>query len=115
VEDFADFFLVKIGVRQGRVLSPILFNRVLNWILKDIIDGDGVLIAPGCKVSDLDYADDIALLQSDATKMQLTLDKLAERSARYGLAIKPSKSKVIAIHCPDPVLLIYNEQIETVS
>ena len=47
--------------------------------------------------------------------MQITLDKLAEKSAKFGLTIRPSKTKIIAIYFPNPVLSIYNEHIEVVA
>ena len=48
------------GVRQGDVLSPILFNMYINDISKYIEEGD-VLILNGLSVNCLMYADDLVI------------------------------------------------------
>nr|VZI51238.1 unnamed protein product [Spirometra erinaceieuropaei] len=54
-------FGIRSGVRQGCILSPILFNYAIDWILgRALRDSDGVEFAPGHRLTDLDYADDIA-------------------------------------------------------
>ena len=42
------FFIVKSGLRQGCILSLILFNLVLDWVLKNTVDEntDGIFIGP---------------------------------------------------------------------
>nr|VZI19895.1 unnamed protein product [Spirometra erinaceieuropaei] len=58
-------FGIRSGVLQSRILSPILFNYVIDWILgKALREGGGVEFAPGHRLTDLDYAEDIALLAS---------------------------------------------------
>ena len=47
----------------------------------------------GFTLSDLAYADDIALFQPDSESMQLLLDRLATEASRVGLGIKPAKTK----------------------
>ena len=110
------YFLIKTGVRHGNILSPILFNLVLDWILRNTIDNeiDGIFFGPDCHVADLDYVDELALLQPDEQSMQSTLDTLSEKAAAVGLTIKPSKTKVTTVHCPPPKLLIYNQPISPI-
>nr|VZI09210.1 unnamed protein product [Spirometra erinaceieuropaei] len=56
---------IRSGVRQGCILSLTLFNYAFNWILgRTLRESDGVEFAPGHRLTDLDYADDIALLAS---------------------------------------------------
>ncbi|VDM03375.1 unnamed protein product [Schistocephalus solidus] len=56
-------FNIQSGVRQGFILSPILFNYAIDWLLRKALhEGDSVDLATGCRLADLDYADDIALL-----------------------------------------------------
>nr|VZI27674.1 unnamed protein product [Spirometra erinaceieuropaei] len=58
-------FSLRSGVRQGCILSPILFNYAIDWILgRALRESDGVKFAPGHRLTDLDYVDDIALLAS---------------------------------------------------
>ena len=52
-------FDIKAGVRQGDVLSPILFGLVINYVLANSVQG-GIDI--GRCFADLDFADDVALL-----------------------------------------------------
>lgn len=110
-------FPVKTGVRQGCILSPLLFNLVLDWVLAKAIDdgADGVVVGDGCTVADLDYADDIALLQPDSASMQALLDRMADHAEHVGLKIKPAKTKVIALNSPPPELHVYGEAIEVVD
>ncbi|VDN17903.1 unnamed protein product [Dibothriocephalus latus] len=45
-------FDIRSGVRQGCVLSPILFNYVIDWILgKAPHEEDGVELAPGRRLT----------------------------------------------------------------
>nr|VZH93758.1 unnamed protein product [Spirometra erinaceieuropaei] len=62
---------IHFAVRQGRILSPILFNYAIDWILERAVqEDDGVEFASGHRLSDLDYEDDIALLASSFGALQ---------------------------------------------
>jgi len=59
----SEFFEIHSGDRQDCVLSPLLFGIVMDWILKTSTkDSAGIEWLDGEKNSDLDFADDIALL-----------------------------------------------------
>ncbi len=54
---------VTTGVRQGGLLTPTLFNFVVDWILRNTLSGaPGVQLSSTFGLTDLAYADDIALL-----------------------------------------------------
>ena len=60
------FFNVYSGVRQGCVLSPFLFLIAVDYIMKKTANGGNFGIQLGeSNLSDLDFADDIALIGKD--------------------------------------------------
>ena len=74
------YFDINAGVRQGCVLSPILFSIFINGMAKDIIEsGIGIPIRKKL-ISMLLYADDIVLL----TKNQKYLQKGMNIIAKFG-------------------------------
>ncbi|BHF84265.1 hypothetical protein SprV_0902741600 [Sparganum proliferum] len=79
-------FAIRSGVRQGCILSPILFNYTIDWILgRALRDSDGVEFAPGYRLTDLDYADDIALLASSFGDLQSMVSRMNEEKAPLGI------------------------------
>ena len=69
-EEKTDFFDVDIGVRQGCVLSPILFSIYINGLAKEIENtGIGINIL-GRKIAILMYADDIVIVADTAEDLQ---------------------------------------------
>nr|VZI16546.1 unnamed protein product [Spirometra erinaceieuropaei] len=70
-------FGIRSGVRQSCVLSPILFNYAVDWILGSVLhEGDGVEFARGHRLTDLDYADDIAVLVSSFSDLQSMVSRV---------------------------------------
>ena len=59
---FSDCFNVSNGLKQGCLLSPMLFNLYINDLVNDINLLDKGLNVDGCKISMLLYADDIVLM-----------------------------------------------------
>lgn len=85
-------FTIKTGVKQGCILSPILFSLFLND-LPDILPG-GLEVA-GVNVKLLLYADDIVILSDSPVDLQNMIDSLHAYCATWSLSVNLSKSKVM--------------------
>jgi len=64
-------FDILTGVRQGCMLSPFLFLIVIDLLMKKTVDGRdyGITCRTG-KLTDLDFADDIALISDSPVALQ---------------------------------------------
>jgi exonuclease III len=91
-----DFFKMSIGVRQGCILSPTLFNIFLEKIMQETLDDHQTSISIGGRpLCNLRFADDIDLLAGSNEELQELSDKLVERAGSYGMEISTEKSKVM--------------------
>jgi hypothetical protein len=85
------------GVRQGGVLSPILFNfYVDDMIFKLRESGLGCHVF-GCYVGCIMYADDLLLISSSLICLQSILDICGSEGHRLGMSFNAKKSHCIAI------------------
>lgn len=85
---------IRSGVRQGCILSPLLFNIVLDVVMSEAMNADhGISFGLQNKLTDLDYADDICLLSHNFSQTQEMLNNIAKRALSAGLAININKTK----------------------
>nr|VZI19008.1 unnamed protein product [Spirometra erinaceieuropaei] len=90
-------FGIRSGVRQGFIVSPILFNYAIGWILgRALRDSDGVASVSGHRLTELDYADDIALLASSFGDLQSMVSRMNEVSKSVSSSINAAKTKVFS-------------------
>lgn len=58
-----EWFTVQSGVKQGCVLSPLLFLLVLDWVMRKVnTQSNGIQWTITARLDDIDFADDICLL-----------------------------------------------------
>ena len=98
--EFTPPFSVKTGVRQGCILSPMLFLLVIDWIVKTTTEGSrtGIQWSLLSKLHVLDFADDIALLSHNHKHAQDKVQSLDTTAGMTGLTIKKSKTKTMRIN-----------------
>lgn len=88
-------FPLKQRVRQGGVLSPMLFSVYLDELL-------GILSESGCGLSlgtlflgCIAYADDIVLLSTSATDLQKMVDLCVQYGEKHAIKFNASKTKCV--------------------
>lgn len=86
--DIGDWFKTTIGVRQGCLLSPTLFNIYLEKIMTDALDDHvGTVSIGGRPVTNLRFADDIDGLAGSEDELRELITKLEKISTAYGMEI----------------------------
>ena len=86
-------FKVKRAVRQGCIISPILFNLYSEFMIREAMKGmEGVKVG-GRNITDLRYSDDAVLVADGIGKMQRMMDSLSETCSVYGMEINVKKTR----------------------
>ena len=121
----SDPFEVSTGVLQGDVLAPFLFIVLVDYLLKKATsDVDTGVVThprrsrryPARVINDLDFADDIALLESTMSQAQAQLNRTATAAKELGLIISVPKTEYMTANChPQPPLQVYGEAIKHVT
>jgi len=93
-----DWFETMVGVLQGCILSPLLFNILLEVVVALALHGCGVGTSiSGINIPELRFADDISLLAECEHDLQDLVDHLHAASSRFGLKVSNSKTEVQCI------------------
>lgn len=92
----SDEILPSRGVRQGDPLSPILFNLVINEVLKVIPTQVGYDLY-GSRVNALAFADDLLIVGSTKEGVQLSLNRVCDVLNGFGLELAPLKCAAFSL------------------
>jgi len=98
--EISKFVNIKRGVRQGCIISPILFNLYSEFMITEALENEKGISFNGNNISNLRYADDAVLIADTKKKLQRMLNKLNEICLDYGMAINIKKIKVMVV-CKD--------------
>ncbi len=96
-DGLTEFFSCARGVRQGCILSPMLFALFLNDLNEKInSDSNGVRLGNET-FSTLFYADDLVLLAESAEDLQNQLDTLHTYTSNIQMEFNVKKTKVMVL------------------
>ena len=88
-------FPVHTGVRQGFVSSPILFNTVVDAIMRKVfIDRRGVQFGDNDYITDLMFADDSLIFADTEAEASVIIHDIKSSACSYDLTINADKTKV---------------------
>ena len=102
-----DFFGITAGVLQGDTLAPYIFIISLNYVLRKALDKNkdlGFTLTkqksrrhPATKITDVDYADDLAVL-ADLKDATLLLHNIERTAMEIGLNINAEKTEFMGMN-----------------
>ena len=112
-KQITNWFKVKVGVRQGCLLSPVLFNIFLEFVMDELKSLDDHLELKENMSTELRYADDTTLVATIFEKLEISTAELETACSKWGMKINASKCKTISDSAVP--IQINNENVENVS
>jgi hypothetical protein len=115
----SDSFPIQNGLKQGDVLSPLLFNFALEYAITKGQENQVGLKLNGT-LQFLAYADDVNLLGDDIDTLNKNIETLIDASKEVGLEINLEKTKYTLLYRQQNVgqnqdIKIANRSFENVS
>ena len=91
-----EFFEITVGVRQGCLLSPILFNLFLEKIMQEKFHDHHTSISI-CRrpICNLQFTNDIRHMGSSSGELQNLTKRLVARATAHGKKVSTEKSKIM--------------------
>ena len=111
--ELTEWFKVEIGLRQGCLLSPVLFNIFLEYVMKELKDVEKTLSYSDKMSLDIRYADDTTLLSAVFEKLNLSTLQVEQACKKWGMKINGAKCKILS-PLEDQIQLA-NETVEHVK
>lgn len=116
--NIGEWFRTTVGVRQGCLLSPTLFNVFLERIMTEALDQhEGTVSIGGRTITNLRFADDIDGLAGEEQELQDLVQRLDTTSSRFGMEISAEKTKLMTNTSQDLTsqINIGNQSVERVT
>ena len=117
---FSDTFNVSNGVKQGGIISPILYCIYIDDLLLEL-ENNGI----GCYVGSIfsgayAYADDITLLAPSVSALRNMLDVCVKYATDHDILFNSKKSQLIIFKhgnsfVPDPKITVNGEHVKVYS
>ena len=98
-------FDINIGVRQGCVLSPLLFNIFICDLAKKLMEQTDAFEIGGARINSLFWADDLVLFSKDEAGLQNLLNILEKYCQENYLMINTKKTKCMIFNKTGRLLL----------
>ena len=112
-----DWFRTTVGVREGRLLSPTLFNIFLERITTDALeDHEGTVSIGSRTITNFRFADDIDGLAGEE-ELEKIVECLDKASTAYGMEINAEKTKLTANNTSgiNTEIKVNRQKLETVT
>ena len=97
-KEVSEWFPVRVGLRQGCVMSPWLFNLFMDGVVREVYARSmraGVEFEGGLHVSQLLFADDTALVAETEEELRILVREFDSVCQRRKLKVNAGKSKVM--------------------
>ena len=116
-------FKITTGVLQGDVLAPFLFIMVIDHVMRNSAKDFGFVYElakpssryPAKKINDLDFADDIALLENNTQRASEQINTLSEEATKVGLNINIDKTEVMLFNIKNEAVKLNGQELKTVQ
>lgn len=93
-----EWFKIMVGLRQGCVLSPLLFNLFINDLQKELQSINKGVWMDSYKLSMLYFADDIVLLAESKDDLESMLQIVFNYSIKWRVKLNDDKCNVVVFH-----------------
>ncbi|PIK41247.1 hypothetical protein BSL78_21886 [Apostichopus japonicus] len=110
--DILNIIRIERGVHQGDTLSPKVFTTAMEEIFRKLNLQERGVNVDGERLTDLRFADNVALITTSVKVMEVHLNNLNIESKKIGLKIHKGKTKYMTSYQSDETIMVEKEEID---